>query len=272
MLVPRKVFVIHLDVKIRLHFRPNGSNLCPSFLNYSRSRWGWTLKCWESPTTLGFPTKKWSWLGVFWGVPPFKETLRCFCQTKIFSNFPGLHFSDLRLSVTTWFMHEKLKLKRTVSDWKEPKINGSIRISVTSFFPTKNKKEWLKIRSFLKTEQTSHIPSLFLAEIRKKIISFPLVVLLMATRNPSRPTLWDGVETLYQDETLQGERRAKVRQQHKRQNKKTDTKPSGWLVRKDIWYIIYRYCYWLVGYDILLYIGWLAFCFVWFGCFMRIYL
>jgi len=56
----------------------------------------------------------------------------------------------------------------------------------------------------------------------------------MATRNPSRPTLWDGVETLYQDETLQGERRAKVRQQHKRQNKKTDTKPSGWLVRKDI--------------------------------------
>ena len=160
MLVPRKVFVIHLDVKIRLHFRPNGSNLCPSFLNYSRSRWGWTLKCWENPTTLGFPTKKWSWLGVFWGVPPFKETLRCFCQTKIFSNFPGLHFSDLRLSVTTWFMHEKLKLKRTVSDWKEPKINGSIRISVTSFFT--KKKEWLKIRSLLKTEQTSHIPSLFL--------------------------------------------------------------------------------------------------------------
>ena len=54
----------------------------------------------------------------------------------------------------------------------------------------------------------------------------------MATRNPSRHLL-DGVETLYQDETLQGERRAKVRQQQN-VKKNTDTKPSGWLVRKDI--------------------------------------
>ena len=37
------------------------------------SEHGGFLKWWVSPTTMGFPTKSYHF-GVFWGVPPFKET------------------------------------------------------------------------------------------------------------------------------------------------------------------------------------------------------
>ena len=243
-------------MNIRLHFRPNGSNLCPSFLNYWRSRWGWTLKCWENPSTIGFPTKNDHDLGCFGRYHHLRKHPDVSAKQKSSPVFP-LHFWDLRLSVTTWFMHEKLKLKRTVSDWKGPKINGSIRISVTSFFPTKNKKEWLEIHSLLKTEQTSHIPSLFLAETRLKTFSNILSPVVDGNQKSlSANSLgwcwnlapgWDSTRrTSCEGETAKKPNKIQIQNQE-----------VGWLVKiYDILYMdivigwlvmIYCHCYILVG-------------------------
>ena len=67
--------------------------------------WGCFLKWWVSPTTIGFPTKIWS----FWGVPPFKETRICIECVSIaivcMSPYLSIHLSvcmDVCNQLFTW--------------------------------------------------------------------------------------------------------------------------------------------------------------------------
>ena len=52
-----------LEVNFDLGF---ASSTNPWFLSWNVHIWGWTLKWWVSPTTMGFPTKN-DHFGVFWG-------------------------------------------------------------------------------------------------------------------------------------------------------------------------------------------------------------